>query len=76
MNTSVIYQIVRFGVPSSAGHFLNDGRFIQVFPSKRVYKTKTDWAHAWHIFGDETLVMSVRPRDRPRDIQLSYVPPK
>jgi hypothetical protein len=60
MNSSVIYQIVRYGVPSSAGHFRPSGEFVQVFPYKRVFRDKAQWASAWHIFGDEVIMTYIR----------------
>jgi len=57
MNSSLIYQIGRFGVPSSAGLYQPNGNFLQVFPDKRVYKDKTAWLTAWYIFGDEMLTI-------------------
>ena len=60
MNPSVIYQIVRYNVPSSVGHYRTSGEFVQVFPYKRVYRDKSDWVRAWHLFGDEVVMTYIR----------------
>ena len=61
MNPFVIYQITRYGVPSSAGHYRSTGEFIQVFPHKSVYPDKMTWLRAWDLFGDEQVIAYVRP---------------
>ena len=62
MSSSVVYAIVRFGITSSAGYYKPNGEFQQAFPHKRIYRDKTEWAQAWHIFGDEAIVMYVLPQ--------------
>lgn len=53
MNYSVFYEIVRFGVPFSAGVYRANGEFAQVFPTRRTFRDKHAWVRAWNIFGDE-----------------------
>ena len=60
MEASVVYQIVRHGIPSSAGFYRRIDEFIQVFPFKRVYPDKASWLRAWDLFGDEQVVAQLR----------------
>ena len=60
MNSSVIYHIVRFNIPSSVGHYRSNGEFVQVFPYKRVYRDKSEWVRAWNLFGDEVILTYFR----------------
>ncbi len=55
MDSSVTYQITRYGVPYAAGHYRRTGQFVQVFPIKRIYRDKMEWLRIWAIFGDETV---------------------
>ncbi len=57
---SVVYQIVRYGVPSSAGFSPRTRAFVQVFPFKRVYPDKSQWVRAWNLFGDEVVMTYLR----------------
>ena len=59
-SASIIYQITRYGVPSSAGFYRRSGEFIQVFPSKRLFPDKASWLRAWDLFGDEQVVAQLR----------------
>jgi hypothetical protein len=60
MSSSVFFQIVRFGVPYAAGHYRATGEFVQVFPVKQVFSSKTAWCRAWSIFGDEQVMTYFR----------------
>jgi len=60
MNPSIVYQIIRYGIPYAAGHYRTTGEFVQVFPVKQVFLSKTAWCRAWYIFGDEHVVTYFR----------------
>jgi hypothetical protein len=59
-SASIVYQITRYGIPSSAGFYRRSGEFIQVFPSKRLFPDKVSWLRAWDLFGDEQVVAQLR----------------
>ncbi len=61
MNYSVFYEIVRYGVPFSAGVYRASGEFAQVFPTRRTFRDKNAWVRAWHIFGDEEILSYLVP---------------
>jgi hypothetical protein len=65
MISSVIYAIGRFGITSSAGFYQPNGNFLQVFPSRRIFRDKSSWAAAWYIFGDEMITMHLRRLPQP-----------
>jgi hypothetical protein len=50
---SVTYHITRYGVPYAAGLYRHTGEFVQVFPTKRIFQSKTEWLRIWDIFGDD-----------------------
>ena len=68
MSFSVVYAIGRYGITSSAGVHQPNGNFLQIFPSKRIFRDKSTWAAAWYIFGDEEITMHLRP-PRPQIIK-------
>jgi hypothetical protein len=73
MNYSVFYEIVRYGTPFSAGVYRTNGEFAQVFPTRRTFRTKSEWAAAWSIFGDEAIEAYLCPMGSSKTAQTKPV---
>ena len=53
------FQILQRGVACAAAHYRASGEFVQVFPTRIVFKDKTSWLRFWALYGGEEVVAHI-----------------